>query len=386
MSIPTSVMENVIPKEAYLDQAYHSQEMANLRDAWHYAALRRDLENDRDWILAQLADREVVVQNFDGTLSAFTNTCSHRFSAIRDGKCGNGALICPYHRWSFDKNGFPAGINFRNTFETRDLNSLRLEVWDVDTCGEFVFVRLHAPGNTTALKDWLGALADRLEAISTVMGEQYGQFDLAVQANWKLVVQNTVEFDHVYSVHRGTFGPLMPPKPKLYKMEIPEPHVGYRSELIAESSPRLIQKRLMSLFENSGVGSASEHEHICLYPFTAIGVFRKESISILRYTATSAGLTQIDTRLFLPRLDELNNTDAALLRAHIPGMVEFAIKLGNEDRQICESVHRGLSNRTRHRGTFGTGERLVWAFQKAHVGYLSGIGASPPSPPAAKHS
>lgn len=362
-------MHNLIPMRAYLDEAHHTREVAAIRGAWHYAALQRELSTNRDWVLVRIADRDVIVQNFEGHLSAFTNTCPHRFNAIRSGECGNGPLVCPYHRWSFDRCGKPAGIPFRSTFEELDLESLRLDMWNVDTCGEFVFVRPHVE-NGIALNEWLGALMPRLLAISAGMGTEYGRFRLDVRANWKLVVQNTLEFDHVYSVHPETFGSVVHSKPNLVEIDMPEPHVGYRAALSMPASSRSIHKRLAALFEKCSLGNLDEHEHISLFPLTAIGVFRRESISILRYVPTSVGLTVVDPRLFLPRVDDLTDAESALLKAHARGMLEFAQKLGDEDRSICESVQRGVANLTNHQGVFGEGERIVWAFQHAYRDYL----------------
>ena len=362
-------MQNLIPMRAYVDAGQHERELAVLRGAWHYAALRRDLMTNRDWVLVKLADREVVIQNFEGHLSAFTNTCPHRFNAIRSGDCGNGPLICPYHRWSFGRDGTPTGIPFRDTFRDLDCEKLRLESWDVDTCGEFVFVRPRAE-NGIALSSWLGVLAPRLETIGAGLSKQYGRFRLNVQANWKLVVQNTLEFDHVYSVHPETFGAVVARRPKLAEIDMPPPHVGYRATLSPPEPTRSIHKRVAAVLERGTVGNLCEHEHISLFPLTAIGIYRRESIAILRYVPTSANQTIIDTRLFLPHIEDITDAESALLTAYSEIMVAFARKLGEEDRDICESVQRGVSNLTEHRGTFGDGERIVWAFQQAYCDHM----------------
>jgi len=354
---------------AYVDAGLHERELATLHSAWHYAALRRDLMANRDWVLVNLADREVVIQNFDGHLSAFTNTCPHRFNAIRSGDCGNGPLICPYHRWSFGHDGAPTGIPFRDSFRDLDCEKLKLDCWDVDTCGEFVFVRPHAENGVT-LPTWLGALSPRLKTLSEAMDKEYGRFRLDVRANWKLVVQNTLEFDHVYSVHPETFGAVVARRPSLAEIDMPMPHVGYRANLSPPEPARAIHKRVAAVFERAVVGNSCEHEHLSLFPLTAIGIHRRESIAILRYVPTSPSHTIIDTRLFLPRIADITETESAMLAAYSEVMLGFARRLGEEDRDICESVQRGVANLTGHRGIFGHGERIVWAFQRAYCDYM----------------
>jgi len=325
--------------------------------------------SNRDWVMVKLADREVIVQNFEGHLSAFTNVCPHRFNAIRAGSSGNGHLVCPYHRWSFDRDGTPAGIPFRNTFRDIDCENLRLDRWDVETCGEFVFVRPQVE-NGIALSDWLGALSPRLETISAGMGKEYGRFQIDVQANWKLSVQTTLEADHAYSVHPETIGPMLPRRPELLEIDAPMPHVGYRLIMSPSAPTRSILKRVATVFDRSTVGNPSENEHISLFPLTSIGIHRRESIAILRYIPIGVAQTVIDTRLFFPNIEDITTAETALLTAYSEIMVDFARKLGEEDRDICESVQRGIANLTEHRGTFGEGERLVFAFQHAYCNYI----------------
>ena len=363
---------HLIPMQAYVDSNHHERDMAAVRQgAWHYAGLRRDLAANRDWVLAQLAGREVVVQNFEGHLSAFTNVCPHRFNAIRTGECGNGPLVCPYHRWSFDRDGAPSGVALRDTYRDLHDENLRLDRWDVDACGEFVFVRPRAE-NGTALRDWLGPLAPRLESIGNSLGKECGRFRIDVQANWKIVLQNTLEFDHVYSVHPETFGSIMGERPHLAGIDMPSPHVGYRSTLEPPAPPvRPIHRRVAALFERSTIGHPREHEHLLLFPLTTIGIYRRESIAILRYIPTGPAQTIVDTRLLLPRIDGLTDSEASFLMSYAETvMLPFARKLGEEDRTISESVQRGLANLTGHRGVFGAGEHVVHAFQQGYCDYI----------------
>lgn len=362
-------MRHLIPVQSYVEGDFFAREMRGLRDAWHYAALGRDLARHQDWVLVRIADQEVVVQNFDGELRAFTNTCPHRFNAIRTEDCGNSPLTCGYHRWTFDREGTPVGIPFRHLFRDLDLATVSLTAWDVALRGELVFVRPRGAGGPD-LAEWLGALGPRLDVIAGGMAGEYARFSIEVAANWKLVVQNTLEFDHVYSVHPETFGAIVESRPRLTALDVPLPHVGYRSAIVPKPPTRAIERRVGELFARSALGRFDEHEHIALFPTTSFGVFRGESISILRFIPRGPGRTTIDTRLFLPRIDGLSEAEASLLAAYAHLMEDFARKLGEEDRLICESVQRGAANLTDHRGALGEGERIVAAFQRGYDEFL----------------
>lgn len=361
-------MRNLIPPADYTDPATFARETAALRRAWHCVGLTRDLPNDQDWILVRVVDRDVVVQRFGDELRAFTNTCPHRFNAIRSGSCGNGPLTCGFHRWSFDRDGRPTSIPFRSTFAQLDLDALCLERWALETCGELVFVRLD---DGVPLEDWLGAAHARLAAIAAAIDRPYAEFTLEVAANWKIVVQNTLEFDHVYSVHPDTFGAIVENRPAMEELPTAAPHVAYLSQLAPPANPRAIQRRVAAMFARATIGSDDRHEHHSLFPLTTIGVFRRESISLLRYVPRGPQATTVHTRLFLPIIPDLRDDERVMQDAFAELMAAFSRQLGDEDRAICESWQRGVANATAHQGAFGAGERLVWEFQRGYRAFMT---------------
>lgn len=371
------VMQPLIEARAYGDSRVHERELSGIRTAWHYVGLRRDLTAHGDWIVARVVDREVVVQNFAGELRAFTNTCTHRFNALRTGERGNGPLTCSYHRWTFDDDGVPVGIPFRDRYRTLEVHNLRLQRWTLDTCGELVFVCLE--DRPAPLVDWLGAFGPRLSELGAALGPCYGTFTLDVRANWKLVVQNTLEFDHVYSVHPETFGAVTGPRPNLRRLTGPLPHIGYRAELRPAEAKRALEKKVAALLSRGALGSFDEHEHISLFPLTAFGVFRGQSLSILRYVPLGPALTSIETRLFLPAIHDLTASDQVLLDAYSTFMLDFAKKLGEEDLAICESVQRGASSFPEARGILSESEHVVFGFQQGYAAFMAQAALSPAS-------
>lgn len=362
-------MKSLIPASWYADAGRYTHEMEALRGAWHFAGLNTSLRRNGDWIMVKVVDREVVVHNFDGELRAFTNTCTHRFNAIRNEERGNGPLTCGYHRWTFDRDGVPVGIPFRDKKLSLPLAELRLEAWQLERCGDLLFVS--AQRNGPSLAEWLGGLVPRLREISSALGECYGTFSLQVQANWKLVVQNTLEFDHVHSVHPETFGPLTPARPVIEQLAAPLPHVAYRSSLAIEMPRRTIEKRMAELLARSPLGGFDGHDHISLFPLTTVGVFRGQSFSFLRYVPLGANSTSIETSLFLPKLSGLQAHERVMLSAYGTFMLDFAKKLADEDRDICESVQRGAANLPYRFGMLTEGEHAVRAFQEGYRSYFA---------------
>ena len=80
---------------------------------------------------------------------------------------GNEKLVCPYHAWSYDDEGYPKNIPMEKecfNISRKDFKKLRLENWNVDYCGNFIF--LSSRKNTKTLKSYLGAQYSYLKDIS----------------------------------------------------------------------------------------------------------------------------------------------------------------------------------------------------------------------------
>jgi len=365
-------MERVIPPRAYTADWLYAHELPCLRETWHFVGLRRDVAEHQAWIMTRVVDREVVVQNFHGELRAFTNVCTHRFNALRCEPEGRGPLVCRYHRWSFDRDGLPTGVPFRDGFGHLDRERLRLDRWRVETFGEFVFV--HAGMKGPSFDSWLGEGAAAVERFGRSLGASYGSFALEVAANWKLVVQNTLEFDHVYSVHPGSFGQVTGPRPRLDLSSIPLPHVGYRSALTPWQPTRTVDKRIAQLVAPLYRDSIDVYEHTLLFPLTALGVYRGKSFSIMRYLPRAPNLTTVQVTLFLPRHDELSEYDRVLLESQTSFMLESGEQVVREDASICESVQRGLANfdeTSERTGLLGEGERAVGLFVDGYTDFMA---------------
>jgi phenylpropionate dioxygenase-like ring-hydroxylating dioxygenase large terminal subunit len=196
----------VIPNEYYYSAEVFDREMRSLfASRYHFAALTTELENDRDFVCVDYHGTSIVVQNFKGTIRAFQNVCTHRFNRIQLEERGNGPLTCRYHGWSFDKEGYPAGLPNKAQFLVEGVNieDLCLTRYPVETCGKFVFVK-HG-GEEETLREFLGSFYATLEDISRHMGKEVLFTTMHHKANWKLLVENVLDKHHCPVAHRDTF-------------------------------------------------------------------------------------------------------------------------------------------------------------------------------------
>ncbi|OOG64080.1 hypothetical protein B0E46_09185 [Rhodanobacter sp. B04] len=405
-------MQNLLNPEYYLSaeiwQAEREQIFSKL---WQYAGHAAQLAQPNDWILANIAGREVVVQNFAGELRAFSNVCSHRFSAIRSKPCGHGPLQCPYHHWTYNKEGVPRGIPLRNQFsELADpgaIEKLALERWAVDRCGGLVFVRLAREGQS--LREFLGATYPAMQAASESLIKVVREFEYTIEANWKVVIQNTLELYHIVAVHPRSFGKGMNYKQLASLRQVDElvapPHIVYRAESIAAVAPTpppvtlrtLLQRILLSIIRparnmaNDGVrrklnpglfSRAGGAVHFGIFPCFNFAISGLGLATELVYTPLSAERTRVRVRNWAPGLQNLNLIEKALMRWRQATDANFTRIIVDEDVLANEAVQRGLHNKGAtllSSGLLSEDEHKVHRFQTFYLEAMAAHEAARPS-------
>ena len=205
-------MNSNIPAIYYFDNELFLQESDKLfKRIWHFVGFKSDFLNDNDFVTLKIANTPIVVQNVRGNIKSFLNVCSHRFSIIQQDKCGNRPMVCPYHGWAYDKDGIPSGIPkkplFKN-FTKGELCELKLKEFKVSFCGNLCFVSLI--DDIDPLHDFLGDFYKELEMMSLSLGNRIDINSMEIVANWKVIVENTLESYHVGLVHSETIAKLEP--------------------------------------------------------------------------------------------------------------------------------------------------------------------------------
>lgn len=393
-------MQNLLTPEYFLsDEIWQAERERIFFKQWQYAGHTAELARNNDWVLANIAGREVVVQNFGGELRAFSNVCSHRFSAIRTKPCGNGPLQCPYHQWTYNKEGLPFGIPLRHQFA--ELNNpdatkkLALERWSVDRCGGLVFVRLAGEGQS--LREFLGATYERLQAASEPLSDVALDFDDTIDANWKLVIQNTLELYHIVAVHPRSFGKGIAYKQldsqRMVDEIVAPPHIVYRTDDIGAVTPppapsstgarlrRLRSSALQPMKDwvyrrvrrklSTGLFTPDRKlHHFGIFPCFNFVMDGSSLVTEIVYTPLSAEKTRLRVRIWMPAMEDLGLIERAAMRWLKAGRVSMSLIVADEDTLAAETVQRGLHNKgavPTSAGLFNEGEQLAHRFQGIYL-------------------
>ena len=197
---------SALPAWCYTSADFYRREVERIfMKTWNLVGREDELPNPGDHLVLDMCSESVIVmRGDDGVLRAFANTCRHRGTRLLDGAGNCRAIICPYHGWTYARDGSLAGTPGMDRsigFDQRDhhLIPVRLERWE-----GFVFVCFSddAPG----LTEWLGDLPEQFASyrLGDMVCTRRKTYDL--RANWKIYVENAMEDYHTPVVHKSSIG------------------------------------------------------------------------------------------------------------------------------------------------------------------------------------
>jgi Rieske 2Fe-2S family protein len=168
-----------------------------------------------DFRLFELASESVIIaRGEDGALRAFANVCRHRGSRVCSTPSGNAKyFICPYHAWTYGLDGsLRAARHMPHDFDTarHGLKEIKLRVLE-----GLVFVSFAE--NPLGLHDVEATLRAYLGPFDWAGARVAHRESYAIEANWKLAVENYLECYHCAPSH--------PEYSKLHALEQPPARV-----------------------------------------------------------------------------------------------------------------------------------------------------------------
>ncbi len=202
---------NGLPNAHYIDpQTYAEERQAVLFDNWAGLAVAADVPEVGDAVPIDFAGMPLfVVRDRQNQVRVFQNTCRHRGMILIDApRKIEGAIRCPYHSWCYSTEGAlvstpHVGGPGQNTHAGIDrallgLIEIRSFIW-MDVI--FVNVSNTAPPFEVANVDLLARWAEFDKPL--YHGGADSRFQLEVNCNWKLAVENYCESYHLPWVHPG---------------------------------------------------------------------------------------------------------------------------------------------------------------------------------------
>ncbi len=194
-----------LPGWLYHDPEFFAAERsAFLRAAPQVVCHDSDIASPGDWRrLDYLGESVIVMRGDDGVARAFANVCRHRGSRLVDGEAGCArVLTCPYHAWSYARDGKLVGVPQRQQYPGLDTAELGLAELPLETWHGFLFVTLEpgAPSVAQMMAPFEEEVAPyRFEDLRAI-----GRVTLRTrELNWKTIADNYSDGLHIPVGHPG---------------------------------------------------------------------------------------------------------------------------------------------------------------------------------------
>ena len=146
----------------------------------------------------------ILVQGEDGP-RCFLNVCRHRGMRVvsEEGACRRKAFVCPYHGWTYGLDGTLVHVPHAEAFPDLRPEAHGLVAVPLESRHGLLWVR-PTPGEPLALDEFLGPIAEDLDAFALADHVLYRRIDTVRRANWKLVIDAFLEAYHIRVLHRET--------------------------------------------------------------------------------------------------------------------------------------------------------------------------------------
>ncbi|WP_377506291.1 aromatic ring-hydroxylating dioxygenase subunit alpha [Octadecabacter sp. R77987] len=195
----------------YVDPAMFEEEKhAVLFASWSGLAVAADVPENGDAVPMEFAGIPLLlIRDREGQVRVFENICRHRgMILVSEPKKIEGAIRCPYHSWCYSTAGKlvstphvgGAGHNTHPAIVKDDLglNEVRSHIW-------FDTVFINIDGKADPFEVVHADLLDRWREFDQPMyhGGADSRFDLKVETNFKLAVENYCESYHLPWIHPG---------------------------------------------------------------------------------------------------------------------------------------------------------------------------------------
>ncbi|MFM9972572.1 MAG: aromatic ring-hydroxylating oxygenase subunit alpha [Burkholderiales bacterium] len=213
-------------RRAYTDTSIFELERERIFGrCWLYAGHESEIKNHGDFVSRKIGGRPVImVRGADGAIRILLNSCTHRGVIVCRDRAGNRDVFrCPYHAWTFNNQGALTAIPGRDAYAPEfRMDDLGLrEVRHTNYRG---LIFLCFSSETESLEDYLAGAKEQLDLIIdqgddgknvsqnhagglTVLA---GAHEYGINANWKMLPENTLDVYHLFSTHSRFMNDYMP--------------------------------------------------------------------------------------------------------------------------------------------------------------------------------
>jgi choline monooxygenase len=368
--LPVNAASTLIP-DAYVSEAYRALEQERIfARSWVPVCVTDEVADPGSFVVVEVAGRSLIVcRDRAGVLHAHHNVCRHRGARLCDEERGQVERFfqCPYHAWAYGLDGACLGTPLftpearipddqqgafdMSGVESFDRTDFGLHPARAETWGCLVFVCLDAAA--PSLADELGDLPARLAGFRLDEHRLVRRVNYEIQANWKLVAENFMEYYHLPWIHPGLV--KVSPLKHHHRWQGTGMYVGFCTSPIAANTEDGGWQGLPALSLLDGEDATSAR-FVWLFPNIAINALPNHTFLLLALP-TAAGRTK-EVAYLLAHPEPMASAGASLDR-EADALLSFWDEVNREDIAIVERVQAGLADPAY------TGGRMCYRFEES---------------------
>jgi phenylpropionate dioxygenase-like ring-hydroxylating dioxygenase large terminal subunit len=295
------IPENCLPNQFYQDEEIHLQEMKLLFAAqWAAVDFAHEVPEPGDAKPVEFVGVPLLlVRDRENQIRVYQNVCRHRGMILVSEPTRLGSVItCPYHAWCYGLDGKLRGTPMVGGHESNshpDVKRDQLGLIEVQSHVQFGTIFVNLDGQAAPFTDHFAGIQERYAEFIGRPAHFAGAesaFDLTVQSNWKLAVENYCESYHLPFIH-----------PELNKYSKIEDHYDFNGLNFSGQGTKVYNPA-------TGDGSQtfpaypdlSDHwqrgaEYPCLFPNLLFGLHRDHIYGMI-LLPQSAGQTRENVAIF----------------------------------------------------------------------------------------
>lgn len=314
-----------LPGAFYFDPGHYERELKHIfQRTWQYACHVCALAVEGAYVVCDIGEQSVLLlRGQDDQLRAFHNVCQHRAHRLLEGSGRlRGAITCPYHAWRYDHAG--GLLSARHSEDVVDfdpvcahLASVRVEI----LCG-LVFVNLDP--DAPSLASQLVGLEAQLRSFCPAPESLHHSYShtYALQANWKVSVENYSECYHCPGCHPSLSRQTL--DLSSYQIDL---QPGFHAHLSGDQGER------QGYASNPGAPRSREFGAWYVWPNLCIEVYPGGYMNLLHHVPTGPQRCEQRVQWF---------TQGPQPDCREQAVIDFVAVVREEDLPLCQSVQKGL--------------------------------------------
>ena len=347
-----------LPGWLYFDpEFFEAEKKVFLRAAPQVVCHESEIDQPGEWrSLEYLGESVIVIRDDDGEVRAFSNVCRHRGSRLLDGTGGCAkVLTCPYHAWSYGRDGRLVGVPHRNEYPGLQTDQLGLVPVPLESWRGFLFVTLE-PG-LPSVAEMMAPYESEVEPYQFEKLRVLGRVTLRQrQLNWKTLCDNYSDHLHIPVGHPGLtrlFG-------RNYRIDA-EPHADrMQGDLVdkesANPSERAYQRYLPKA-DHLPPSHQRKWLYYKLFPNIAFDIY-PDQVDFMQFIPVSS------TQTLLREISYALPDDRREMKAVRYLNWRINRRVNAEDTELITRVQLGMQSPTYKAGPLGTSEVCLRSFAR----------------------